>query len=403
MPPANECAHFIPLVTDELVRLCCSDLDAEDGGRLRALAIAVQGSHHLRYHRRQTDLKTAYAPFDPDADALAVMPLHAVERQHRLNDVRSELTWLLGRAHYRHLSGSAFDDVLAEASEWGIRMQVDFSIFSHLAVFVRSEDFEQRTLCNWRTLFRPRQIDVPIFRRLVLAFQLRSGTTLLPTICPDHVYLKLFKDIPRADVDMLLPGARVRLELLDLGKLGVGVLTGLGTMSYRVLTQMADFFRTIMEPGMILWGLTAGVVSYAYKSYFDYQTTQQRYHLSLTQSLYFQNLDSNIGVLTRLFDEAEEQETRTALLGYFCLLRHAGTTGVSADSLESAMGMYLDRYAGIPLMCQQGVVVDLLDRLALLRRHADSLFPVPLEASVEAVRSATGTHLPRHTQSSTTG
>ena len=394
MPSSDECAHFIPLVTDELVRLCCADLEASVRDRFQALAVAIQDCHHLRYHRRQVDLKTAYAAFDPDGDALAVLPLHEVERQHRLNDVRSELTWLLERAQYRHLSGSAFDEVLAEASAWGIRMQVDFSIFAHLAVFVRGESFERRTLCSWRTLFQSRQIDVPIFHRLVLAFKLRPGQSLTPTISPDHVYLKLFKDIPRADVDMLLPGARVRLELLDLGKLGVGVLTGLGTMSYRVLTQMADFFRTIMEPGLILWSLTAGVCSYAYKSYFDYQTTQQRYHLSLTQSLYFQNLDSNIGVLTRLFDEAEEQETRTAFLGYFCLLRHAGESGVSADSLESAMGLYLDRYAGVPLVCQPGDVVALLDRLALIERHEGILFPVPLGSAVETVRSITGVPSP---------
>ena len=67
MPPADECAHFIPLMTDELVRLCCSDLDAEDGARLRTLAVAVQDAHHLRHHHRQTDLKTAYAAFDPTA------------------------------------------------------------------------------------------------------------------------------------------------------------------------------------------------------------------------------------------------------------------------------------------------------------------------------------------------
>ncbi len=391
MPSSDECAHFIPLVTDELVRLCCADLEDPLRDRLQALAIAIQDSHHLRYHRRQVDLKTSYAAFDPDGDALAVLPLHEVERQHRLNDVRSELTWLLERAHYRHLSGAAFDEVLAEASEWGIRMQVDFAIFAHLAVFVRGESFERRTLCNWRTLYQPRQIDVPIFHRLVLAFKLRTGNVLTPTISPDHVYLKLFKDIPRADVDMLLPGARVRLELLDRGKLGVGVLTGLGTMSYRLLAQMSELIDTIMTTGMTLWGLAAGACGYAYKSYFDYQTTQQKYHLSLTQSLYFQNLDSNVGVLTRLFDEAEEQETRTVFLGYFCLLRHAGESGVSADSLESAMGLYLDRYAGVPLVCQPGVVVSLLDRLGLIQRHEGSLFPVPLGKAVEIVRSKSST------------
>ena len=53
------------------------------------------------------------------------------------------------------------------------------------------------------------------------------------------------------------------------------------------------------------------------------------------------------------------------------------------------MGMYLDRYAGVPLMCQPGIVVDLLDRLSLIRRRDGYLLPVPLEESIGAVKSPT--------------
>ena len=65
-------------------------------------------------------------------------------------------------------------------------------------------------------------------------------------------------------------------------------------------------------------GVTVG---YGMRSFYGYLQTKQKYQLNLTESLYYQNLDNNAGVLTRLLDEAEEQENREAALAYFFLWR----------------------------------------------------------------------------------
>src|SRR5262249_6070337 len=156
------------------------------------------------------------------------------------------------------------------------------------------------------TLFQPQPVEVPIFRRLVLVLKLKPGRLSGPGVSSEHVYLKLFKDIPRIDVDMLLPGARVKLFLLDRGKIGVGLLSGIATMAWRLSSDLWHFLQHLVLSDTALWGLTAGTLGYGYKSYYDYQQTRQSYHLNLTQSLYFQNLDSNAGVITRLFDEAAD-------------------------------------------------------------------------------------------------
>ena len=62
-----------------------------------------------------------------------------------------------------------------------------------------------------------------------------------------------------------------------------------------------------MAPGPFLWGAAVGGVGYSYKSWATYKSTKEKYSLNLTQSLYYQNLDNNAGVLTHLMDEAEEQ------------------------------------------------------------------------------------------------
>jgi hypothetical protein len=228
---------------------------------------------------------------------------------------------------------------------------------------------------------------VPIFRRLVLVLKLRNHPRLGPGIDTNHVFLKIFKDIPRADVDMLLPGARVKLRLFDRGKIGFGLLSGLGTVLFRMQEEVLRAIHEVTMGGTTFWGLTAGLVGYGYKSYYDYQQTRQAYHLNLTQSLYFQNLDSNAGVLTRLFDEAEEQETRTTLLAYYCLWRYGGEAGLPEEELEAAMELYLDRYAEVTLLCEPGEPLAKLARLDLVEGNARQARAVPIDQALQRLRA----------------
>ena len=72
---------------------------------------------------------------------------------------------------------------------------------------------------------------------------------------------------------------------------------------------------------LVLYAPIALVLGYAYKTWAGFQSTKKNYMYTLTQSLYYQNLDNNAGLLYRILDEAEEQESREAILGYFFLWR----------------------------------------------------------------------------------
>src|SRR5262245_4242935 len=394
MAARKDCAHFIAVQTPELVALLAGDpaVPPEDREPFAELAALIQKVYHRHLHPRLVELKNAYAPFDPDSDSPALDRITAHDRQGRLNDLLSDFTWLMDRAHFRHLSREEIEPMLEAASDWGIRMQVDFSLFDHCAIFVRGEGHQTRKLRSLRTLFREEEIDVPIFRRLVLILKLRPHPRTAPGVEADHVFLKLFKDIPRADVDMLLPGAKVKIRLFDRGKIGAGLLSGLSTMVWKLFDDLLKCAHDMLVSGTsgkisVLWGLTAGTLGYGYKSYYDYRATQQAYHLNLTQSLYFQNLDSNAGVLTRLFDEAEEQETRTALLAYFCLWRFAGPTGFTTEELEAAMELYLDRYAGVTVLCELGEPAAKLVRLGVAKESASRYQALPLGEALEVLTS----------------
>jgi hypothetical protein len=96
-----------------------------------------------------------------------------------------------------------------------------------------------------------------------------------------------------------------------------------------------------------LYAPLALIGGYAYKTVASFNTTKQSYQLQLSQSLYFQNLDNNAGVLFRLLNAAEEQESREVLLSYFFLWRYAGERGWTAkeldDYIELEIGRQIDR------------------------------------------------------------
>ncbi len=389
MSVPRDCSHFVPVHTAELIDLLAGDRTLPEGAgqTVRLLGELLQDVYHAHFRHRQVAIKNAYAPFDPDSDATPLLALSASQKQQRLNGLLKDLAWLLDRANFRHLDREEIEPMLQSASDWGIRMDVDFSAFEHVALFVRGDAYQERPLRALRTLYRLESVEVPIFRRLVLVLKMRQHPRLGPKVDTEHVFLKIFKDIPRADVDMLLPGARVRLRLFDRGKIGFGMLSGIGTVLWRMHEEVVRAITDVTMGNNTLWGLTAGVVGYAYKSYYDYQQTRQAYHLTLTQSLYFQNLDSNAGVLTRLFDEAEEQETRTTLLAYFCLWRYGGSDGLPQEELEAAMELYLDRYAEVSLLCEPGESLARLARLDLVEVGAGRARAVPPEQALERLRA----------------
>ena len=98
--------------------------------------------------------------------------------------------------------------------------------------------------------------------------------------------------------------------------------------------------------------------------------------MQLSQSLYFQNLDNNAGVLYRLLDEAEEQESREVLLAYFVLWRYAGPRGWTADELDHYVELELGRQIGREVDFEVHDAVAKLEAAKLVTRNGERLVAV---------------------------
>lgn len=370
--------HFIPLRREELVELLCADeaLPAAKREPFRQFCRLVSATVHFQFNQRLEELKAAYAPFDPDRDTQPLVRLGAEEKQCRLNELFRVFKWLLERANFLHLSRDDIEPCLKEASDWGVHTHVDFHAFEHLAIFARGDTLQKRTRRRLRNFYREEEALAPCFQRLVMILKLRPDPRHGPAVNTDCVYLKIFKDIPKLDIKMLLPTARVRLSYLDRGKIGFPLISGIGAALWNLTDDAVNALMSLLNmaastgasPALLLWGIATGGIGYGYRSYYGYQQTKQRYSLTLTQSLYYQNLDSNAGVLFRLLDEAEEQECREAILAYFGLWRRAGPSGWMPGELDDCINQFLQDRAGVRVEFEVGDALAKLERLGVVEK-----------------------------------
>jgi hypothetical protein len=140
---------------------------------------------------------------------------------------------------------------------------------------------------------------------------------------PSCIHVRMFKNIPKADVDMMLPGSQIRLNWTDTGRIGIPTLWGMIMLASKLvksfwLIALLSVFK-ILSSFVLIAAIVVASLVYGVKTIFSYSTTKRRYQLSVTRNLYYQNLDNNLGALLRIIEEAEQQEVCEAMIAYFVL------------------------------------------------------------------------------------
>ena len=385
--------HFIPLRIADLVEFLAtgkggkaeapplSDADQRD---VRRLAERLGDHFHHAFRARFTRIKDAYAPFDPDRDTVAIDSPNDVEKAKAIQSLFAEIKGLLERANYKELTIEHANQVMKGASLWGLDLDVDWSVFDHIAMYYRGDAPGPRTVRRWWKLWKREEIQVPEFNRLVLVLKQKPHKRLGKDADTSSVFMKIFKDMPKADLEMVLPGTRIQLTKLDRGLIFYPLLSGFALLLYKVLSDLLEFkdIFSIATSISLSWSLAVLFAGYGYKSYSRYANKKTAYTLRLTRSLYYQVIDNNAGVFFRLLDEAEEQEVREALLAYFYLWRHAGDRGLSAEELDDRIEQDLDRRLSVKVDFEIGDALEKLHALGLVKKDGELLRAVSLDEAI---------------------
>ena len=359
--------HYIPIKPSELVERLVH-LRPEDNASDPASSGATYNSDlngkwtriaqwaHEHYRSAREEMLGLYDAFDPDADARMVPSLGAPLDNDRRNvlcrTLVDSIADSLEAANYRRLKPKEIQEALEVASHWGVRLRIRFASFRNLEVYARGDIVAKRVRRDWRIGFRYGEFDVPIYQRLVVVFRTKELQNLPDVLDPNCVHLRIFKNIPKADVDMMLPGSQIRLNWTDTGKIGIPTAWGLVMLASKLvksfwLVTLLGAFKFFSSFVFIIAIAVASLV-YGVKTVFSYSTTKRKYQLNIATNLYYQNLDNNLGALLRLLEEAEQQEVCEALVAYY-VLNGSSNSPMHATEVDLAAEAILKKITGLEI------------------------------------------------------
>lgn len=348
--------HFIPLRKTDLLARWRRQLSPGDRVQFAPLVRVLEAVLHHSYHERFAAINEAYAPFDPDSDLALALHASSEDTDQHLTELFARFRELLASANFVQLSQADIQEAMQAATDWGLNLHVDHSHFERLEVFARGDTVARRVRRRWQKWWRPESVEIPIYKRLAVIFRLRKEETHEHALRHPRattrglpVFIKLFKNVPKMDMDMLLPGTHVKMSWLDRGKIMLPTASGL-TIAGIKIAKGAALVAFAGVYGLLAFVLfVIGTLGYGVKSFFGYLRTKDKYHLNLTRNLYYQNLDNNAGVLARILCEAEEQDFREAILAYLLLWQQAKSTGFTQRELDLAAEAWLGRELGTPI------------------------------------------------------
>lgn len=336
MDKVVEPLRFIPYRRADIVAMLVAEgsLPVELRDRFSEFAEELARRLHEHYYGILEKLKQAYALSSPQEGLRDSQLL-----DEQIGDIKTLLTEVLTQANYEQLSQKDLRAALREASLFRVRLKVDFSRFQEAVIFSRgqSQRTEQLTLF-WGLYKKP--VTFTHFKRVVLYLKLSGDGEK-----GERIYLKMFEDVPKADIEMLFPDTEVQMRLVDKLLIGVPALvsggvvltTKLGTTLLLLGSLFGFWLGLHAEPVALnkaaLIALLAGLGAlggFIWKQIKNFRTRKLEFAQALTRNLYFKNVANNSSVLYQLIDDAEEEESKEILLAYYFLL-------VAAEPLTAKM------------------------------------------------------------------
>lgn len=370
--------RFVPCRTTHLVGELARLWREEDRTAFWELARVVENLYHHFASAEARLVEALYAPFDPDTETVPVEPS---PRDDPFGRLASRLDRLLDRANFERVPHEtlvcpADREVLAR-----LKIDPDVDALEQVAVWVRGRGTKAVALRPFRRLFRLVEREVPTYRRVVILVRTRSDP---------HVVLKLFKDVPEHDLELLLPTVRVKMKLLDKVKLsgsGGAAAVSAWKLLRLVYTHAPGLAKVLAVPLQALLLPLAVLVTGVYggKTLLDYTKIRASYITALAEHLYAITMASNAAVVARLSSMGGEEDTKEVLLAYAVLAAGPPLGLTEAELQARAEAFVWDRYRARPRFDVRDAVAK-LDELALcLKDEAGRRVALPLEA---ALRSA---------------
>ena len=377
-------------------------LPPDDQQRFEALVDLLDATFHFEFRARLEELKDAYAPFRHDPDTRTSSSHDEEELVAARRRLVEGLEELLEDANFERIGIEEIHRAFEEESLLSVRVEVDFDDLDEVLVYRRGENVREQDVGSWGGL-RTRTVTFTNYEKVLVLVTFEDAAHFghrdvdvdaLP-FDPGSTVLKLFQDVPRADIEMLFPNTEVRMRRIDKFLIGVpAVISGIIILATRLAATVGLILLVVGfwlgfrddpveldQSTLLALGAGLGTLgSYLIRQFTKYKARQMEFMKTLADNLYFRNLDNDTGVFFNLLDAAEEEETKEALLAWYFL--RASNGPCSRDDLDATVESWFTDTIGIRFDFEVCDGVEKLRRLGLVGGGNDTLTAVPAEEAL---------------------
>jgi len=373
--------RFIPYRKQDVVEMCLRELEFDDSGTsFRQFCELLSNSFHVEYHQTLESLKNDYAPLDPNADTKQLEPYSSKQKAQCQARFAENFAGVLNAANFEKITEQDLQEALTEESLFKVRLEVEFDDFEQVVFYRRGESQLSESITSFFGL-RKQSINFTNFDRVAVFITFKGKEHFdqknkpLLGFEPGSTIVKLFQNVPKADLEMLFPNSEVRMRPIDKAIIGgsavvggaVVLVTKLGASLVLLATLLAFWLGwreesvEMTQQHFISFAIGMGVLGgFVFKEWSKFKNRKIKFMKALSDNLYFKNLDNNAGVFHTLIDAAEEEDFKEAILAYSFLLNNS--SGLSAQALDNTIEHWFEN------KYQSQVDFEISDALSKLKR-----------------------------------
>lgn len=328
---------------------------------------------HHSSHSRLEQMKSLYESMDPDQIGLP--------DSEGKEEFMATLLQALKNGNWREISDAEMDAAKVGENVFPISLAVRFEEFESMLLY----KLGQQTITDVRTSWfglKKEGITIDAFASVIQVIQYHPEEWFKQNNRIKHypgrealgLHLRLFKTVPKLDLETIFPNASPEMRPLDKAKIIAPLVGGIFTLGLKFAPLLfgGDAGTTSVS---IIGGICAMLTTYILKSYMSYQKTREKYQSQVSKDLYFKGWANNAAVLNTIVDLAEEQEVKEALLAYTFLLSEPDEQ-YSQESLDSRIEEWLQATFSIAVGFEIEDALNKLQDMKLLRKHGDGSLSV---------------------------
>jgi hypothetical protein len=328
--------QYIPFDKEFLLEQQIAEYTSDKKEDFKKLFDILEHYFHYEAFNLIRKLKQNYALFDPD--------LSPKERAGFIGKsdfpiFKETLLKVLERGNFCRVDQDTLEEALKNSDLIGLKLAIDFNDFKDYGLYVRGHHRTREKVKKF--FFWKKEIEFEYYDRVMIYLNYNDPNyfnekkvklSKLP-FDPGCIVLKIFKRVPKNDLETIFPNAVPKMSATDKLLFWVpGIGGGISLLSTKVIPALVAMYaayksgesldllnsKTALNQGLIALGILGG---YLFRQYSSFVNKKIKFSKMLSDSLYFKNLGNNSGAFYSLLNSSEEEELKETILAYAFLNR----------------------------------------------------------------------------------